>query len=145
LIKEVLKPYIDKVIKEEKLPIDQKALVILDVFTGQMTKEVLDLYKNKNIEITCVPANMTHLLQPLDLTVNGYTKKHTRRKFNDWYTTQIGIQLDEGKSLQDITVPLLLPHLKPIHAQWMVDLYNDMTKESGKNVIIKSLESCRYH
>ena len=25
--------------------------------------------------------------------------------------------------------------MKPIHAQWMVDLYNDMTKESGKNVI----------
>lgn len=135
LIKEVLKPYIDKVIKEEKLSLDQKALVIMDVFTGQMTKEVLDLYKKENIEITCVPANMTHLLQPLDLTVNGYAKKHTRRKFNDWYTTQIGLQLDKGKSLQDITVPLLLTHLKPIHAQWMVDLYNDMTKESGKNVI----------
>ena len=45
------------------------------------------------------------------------------------------MQLDEGKSLQDITVPLLLSHLKPIHAQWMVDLYNEMTKESGKNTI----------
>ena len=135
MIKEVLKPYIDKVIKEEKLSLDQKALVIMDVFTGKMTKEVLDVYKKENIEITCIPANMTHLLQPLDLTVNGYAKKHTRRKFTDWYTTQIGLLLDKGKSLQDITVPLLLTHLKPIHAQWMVDLYNDMTKESGKNVI----------
>lgn len=135
LIEEVLKPYINKVIKDEKLPIDQKALVIMDVFTGQMTSKVLDLYKEQNIEIACVPANMTHLLQPLDLTVNGYAKKYTRRKFNDWYTTQIGMQLDEGKSLQDITVPLLLSHLKPIHAQWMVDLYNEMTKESGKNTI----------
>ena len=52
LIKEVLKPYIDKVIKEEKLSLDQKALVIMDVFTGQMAKEVLDLYKKENIEIT---------------------------------------------------------------------------------------------
>ena len=97
-----------------------------------MTKEVLDLYKKENIEITCVPANMTHFLQPLDLTVNGYAKKHTRRKFNDWYTTQIGLQLDKGKSLQDITVPLLLTHLKPIHAQWMVYLYNDMRKKVAR-------------
>ena len=100
-----------------------------------MTSKVLDLYKEQNIEIACVPADMTHLLQSLDLTVNGYAKKYTRRKFNDWYTTQVGMQLDEGKSLQDITVPLLLSHLKPIHAQWMVDLYNEMTKESGKNTI----------
>ena len=86
LIEEVLKPYINKVIKDEKLPIDQKALVIMDVFTGQMTSKVLDLYKEQNIEIACVPANMTHLLQPLDLTVNGYAKKYTRRKL------MIGIQ-----------------------------------------------------
>ena len=135
MITEVLKPYINKVIKEQYLPLGQKALVIMDVFTGQMTKEVLDLYEKEDIEIVCVPANMTHLLQPLDLTVNGYAKKHTRRKFNDWYTIQISLQLDEGKSLQDITVPLQLTQIKPLHAQWMVDLYNDMKKESGKSVI----------
>lgn len=122
MIKEVLKPYIEKVIKEQEkllnLPFDQKALVNMDVFTGQMTKEVLDLYEKENIEIVCVPANMTHLLQPLDLTVNGYAKKHTRKKFNDWYTAQIGRQPDEGKSLQHITVPLQLTHLK-LNGWWI--------------------------
>ena len=74
----------------------------MDVFTGQMTKEVLDLYENEDIEISCVPDNIKHLFQPLDLTVNGYI----RRKFNDIYNSQIILQRDKGKSLQDIRVPL---------------------------------------
>ena len=45
--------------------------------------------------------------------MNGYVKKYTRRKFNDWYSSQIGKQLDAGKQLHDIDVPLLLSHLKP--------------------------------
>ena len=66
LVEEVLKPYINKIIERENFSIDQTSLVIMDVFTGQMTTKVLDFYKEQNIEITCVPANMTYLLQPLD-------------------------------------------------------------------------------
>ena len=135
LAEEILLPYITKVIKQEHLPTNQKALVIMDVFTGQMTPKVLNLYKECNIEIVCVPANMTHLLQPLDLTVNGFAKKYTRGKFGEWYSAEIGIQLDAGKPLHDITVPLKLSQLKPLHAQWMVDLLNEMTKETGRKNI----------
>ena len=45
VIEEILVPYINQVCKQEDLPIDQKSLVILDVFTGQMTTTVLDLFK----------------------------------------------------------------------------------------------------
>ena len=55
--------------------------------------------------IVLVPANMTNFLQPLDLTV---MKKFMRGKFNAWYTLEIGNQLDAGKQLQDIDVPLRL-------------------------------------
>ena len=49
LIEEILKPYINKIIKQENLPVDQKSLVIMDVFTGQMTTAVLDMYKENTI------------------------------------------------------------------------------------------------
>ena len=51
---------------------DQAALVIFDVFRGQITDNVLNLFKENNIKTVFVPANMANLLQALDLTVNGY-------------------------------------------------------------------------
>ena len=77
LIEEILVPNIEKVRQEKNLPVSQKALVIMDVFSGQITSVVLDCFKDNKIEVVCVPANMTYLLQPLDLTVNGYAKKVT--------------------------------------------------------------------
>ena len=134
-IEEILQPYINEVIERENLPVDQKSLVIMDVFKGQMTPMVLNFYKECNIEVVFVPANMTHLLQPLDLTVNGYVKKFTRGKFNSWYSSQIRNQLDVGKQLHDIDVPLRLSLLKPLHAEWLVECYNHMTTTAAQNVI----------
>ena len=107
----------------------------MDVFTGQVTPIVLNLYKGCNIVVVLVPANMTNFLQPLDLTVNGYVKKFMRGKFNAWYSLQIGNQLNARKQLQDIDVPLRLSLLKPCHAEWLVECYNHMTTTAAQNVI----------
>ena len=78
-IEEILQPYIKKVIEWENLPVDQKSLVIMDVFKGQVTPMVLNLYKESNVVVVLVPTNMTNFLQPLDLTI---TVKFMRGKFN---------------------------------------------------------------
>ena len=65
---------------------NQYALVIMDVFTGQMTSDVLNLIQDNKILLTNVPPNTTEFHQPLDLTDNGYPKRFMARKFNDWYT-----------------------------------------------------------
>ena len=135
LIEEILVPYIEKVRQEENLPVSQKAFVIMDVFSGQITSVVLGCFKDSKIEVVCVPANMTYLLQPLDLTVNGYTKKVTSRMFSEWYSSQIMKQLDDGKELHDINIDLKLSKLKPLHAEWLVELYNQMSTAEGQKII----------
>ena len=60
---------------ENNLPDDQKALIVMDVFTGQTTSPVVESYEENNICIVNVPANMTKYYQPLDFTVNGYAKR----------------------------------------------------------------------
>ena len=73
-LKEIIVSCVQKQRELLKYPTNQEALVVMDVFTGQMTKDVLDSYKDANICIVNVPANMTKFFQPLDLTVNGYAK-----------------------------------------------------------------------
>ena len=56
LFKEILVPCMEKVCQEENIPVSQQALVIMDVFSGQITSVVLDCFKDNKIEVVCVPA-----------------------------------------------------------------------------------------
>ena len=72
-------PYVTK--EREKLSSpNQPALLITDVFKGQMNTPILKKLEEHNSLITRVPGNMTHLFQPLDLTVNCYSKQFLRQK-----------------------------------------------------------------
>ena len=83
---------------------------------------------------------MTNLYQPLDLTVNGYESAFVKRMFTEWLATQILEALESGKASEDIDITLNLSTLKPLEAIWIIELYDEMTSESGKNVILKRWE-----
>ena len=127
LLNKIIIPYVKKIRSSEDIPNDQYSLVIMDVFTGQKTSEVLDLLNANKIQVTNVPPNMTKYYQPLDLTVNGYAKKFMSRKFSGWYTQQISLQLEKGVPIDEIDVKLRLLLIKPLHAEWMTHFYNLMT------------------
>ena len=69
LLDEIIIPYIEKEREELNLDMNQPALLIIDVFSGQTTKPVIDKMAENNIKLVKLLANMTHLFQPLDLTV----------------------------------------------------------------------------
>ena len=92
--------------------VDQKALVIINVFTGQMTVEVINTYEEANILITNVPANMTKYYQPLDLTVNGHAEQFLKSKFTEWCSSRVRAYLDNGVSINNIEVGLQLSKIK---------------------------------
>ena len=101
----------------------------------------MKLLNYNNFVVTFVPVSMTHLYQPLELTVNGYDKKFSKKKFNEWYANQVIQQLDEGKNLYEIEIKLRLSMLKLLHKQWLTDLYNLMTSAEGKNIVLKGWKS----
>ena len=76
--------------------------MIVDVFTGQMTPQVVQHYAESNILIVTVPRNMTKYYHPLDLTVNGYSKRFLKNKFNEWYSFQVSKQLGDGIMLENV-------------------------------------------
>ena len=124
LLDEIVILYIEKERANRQLPDNQAAVLIIDVFSGQMTDPVIEKIRENSIKLVKVPANMTPLFQPLDLTVNGAAKAFMKRKFTEWYSSCILAQLAEGKEIEDVEVPLKLSVLKPLHAKWVIDLFN---------------------
>ena len=61
------------------------------------------------------------MFQPLDLTVNKFAKN---MKFSPWFSRKISLRLENGVELDDIEVDNRLSVLKPLHAKWLVELYN---------------------
>ena len=140
LIDEIINPYAIQKRQQLQLPETQKVLLIWDVFKGQMTEQVKQKLKSLNIELVAVPSNMTHFFQPLDLTVNGVAKRYMRKQFITYYSNCVKQQLENGKRLEDVEVDFRLTSIKPLHARWIVGMYNFLTSEKGSLVIKKGWE-----
>ena len=106
-----------------------------------MTDPVTQALKDNNLILVKIPPNMTHIYQPLDLTVNSSAKAFFKRKFAEWYSKEIHKQLVEGKEIDQVDVVLRLSVLKPLHAKWIVEFYDDMTSGKGKDVIANGWKS----
>ena len=135
VIEEVVIPYIEKQRQELEKP-NQAALLIMDLFRGQMTEEVTSLLHDNNVLLVRVPSNMTHLFQPLDLTVNGHCKAYMKSKFAEWYRKQMENALFQGKKVEEIEISFRLTTIKPLHAKWLMEFYNHITSEGGSKIII---------
>lgn len=139
ILEDIIIPYVQKERKKLGLKEDHYALLIMDIFKGQMTPKVLNVLKNNHILLQSVPANFTYLFQPLDVQggPNGYVKRLMKEKFSEWYTAKIMQALDAGKPLAEIEVDLKLSIIKPLHAKWIMEVYNHMTSEEGRKVCLK--------
>ena len=80
--------------------------------------------KSLDCEFVAVPVNMTHFFQPLDLTVNRSAKQFMRKQFVMYYSEIVRHELENGRNIDDIEVDLRLTAIKPLHAQWLVSMYN---------------------
>ena len=86
LIDKIIPPYIENVKKELQVPNDHKSFLIRDAFKRQGIPRVqvrlaeLDL----GMVVVVTPKFMTHLLQPLDVSKNGTTKKTEKKEFSNY-------------------------------------------------------------
>ena len=138
-MEEIIIPYVKKERERLGMEKDQAALLIMDVLKGQMTSPVLKFLSNNNILLQSVPANFTYLFQPLDIQggPNGFVKRLMKIKFTDWYASQITLATKERKELETIEVSLKLSNIKPLHAKWLIEMYNEMTSDEGRKVCLE--------
>ena len=139
MTEEIVLAYVNKGRLKVNRP-NQVVLIIFDALRGQITDDVLKLFKQNHIDTVFVPANMNGILRPLDLTVIGFAK-FCEKKFNHQYMEQIMERLDDGKSIQEIDVKLQLTILKLLHAYRLIKLFNEITKSEGKEVIMSGFKA----
>ena len=77
LIDEIITPYVEKEQKMLDLGQKQHSLLIINVFSGQMTDPVIEKLKGNIIKLARVH-------QLLDLIVNDSAKAFLRKKFTEW-------------------------------------------------------------
>jgi DDE superfamily endonuclease len=74
--------YIDLILKPEGRK-KEKIFVWMDNFSAHKSMELSRFYREANVEIGLLPPNMTHILQVMDLVVNGPIKNYVRKRHND--------------------------------------------------------------
>ena len=139
MMRKVIIPYVEEERRRLHLSNSHPAVLIMDVFKGQMTDAVKKVLKENRILLEKVPANLTYLFQPLDVQgePNGYVKRIIKNKFTLWYADQIDQALDARTVLSNIEVSLKLSTVKPLQAKWILEVYNHMTSAMGKKVCVK--------
>ena len=56
----------------------------------------------------------------------GPAKKVLKKKFEEWYVKEISSQMEKGRDVYEVEVPFKLSVMKPIHARWILGLYDYM-------------------
>ena len=47
------------------------------------------------------------------------------------------MEMNDGQEIDSIDIPLKLSIIKPLHAKWLIDMYNEMTSAGGREVCLK--------
>ena len=124
LIKKVLVPYIKKFKEEKGLPNDQ-----------EKAQSTANVSVKQQIEYVIGPKNMTHMLQPMDLTSNTSIKKIEKITFSKYFSFSIMDALKEDPACDVTKVDLGLSVLKPLHANVMKERYQFFESLKVKEVL----------
>ena len=79
--------------------------------------------------------NMTHVFQPLDLTVNRSCKAHIRKSTHQWVTNEVQKQLESGKQPENVKTDTKLSIVNPLHAKCVTSFYDSM--QTNKSIVTK--------
>ena len=115
----VVKPYKDK---------HGKLLIWFDNCGCHKTAAVDKVISELDVQIACLPPNMTGVLQVLDLVVNGPLKAHTRnlrgaRIVESFQKFKIAYEEELAKDVRERTIPVFQPP-KPNMLQGIQDLFD---------------------
>jgi hypothetical protein len=116
--------WIDQVLVPWKMtmPPGVVPILVLDAYRVHMMGSIVNRIQSLGIEVLHIPAGCTYLCQPVDVGINKTIKCGMREKWEDWMLEGDGIVNGVAKE----------PTRKQV-AEWLLDVYNNIPKETGRN------------
>ncbi|KAJ8313425.1 hypothetical protein KUTeg_009053 [Tegillarca granosa] len=114
------------------------ALAIFDVFRAHQNEDFLSYLHKNRIRTIFVSVSPTEELQPCDRSVNGKFKSKLKQKFVEWHAEQLSDELKRGVRIENVTVDLKTSNVKPIHANWLLSVFDEISKD--KHCVIEGFK-----
>lgn len=95
-----------------KLAESHPALVLFDCFKGQTTEDVQQMLLENNIRSVQILANCTDKLQPMDVSINKPMKNEIKKRFQEWYVSEVQRQLSDNIPIHEVKVNVTLTNIK---------------------------------
>ena len=76
-------------------------MLIFYVYKAQCTQRVFDLIDENHCVTVFVPANLTHVFQPLDLAINGVAKSFLKGKLVSGTQRKLQKTLGKGQDIHE--------------------------------------------
>ncbi|GES77944.1 pogo transposable element with KRAB domain [Rhizophagus clarus] len=76
----------------------EPAMIVYDSFCGHLKENVKTKFKQHNFHLTIIPAKLTSVCQPLDISINKPFKDNLRKKWHNEHDRTFGIKYCRTKS-----------------------------------------------
>ena len=114
---------------------NQELLLIFYVFKGHWTDQMKALVSSSNGKTIPVPNNLTNEFQPLDLTVNRTCEAFFRKESQEWFASQVQLQIENGATPEEVKVDTKISILKPLYAKWVTSFYDKI--QSHPDIVLR--------
>ena len=80
--------------------------------------------------------NHTNLFEPSDISLKKSAKCFIANKYQDWSAEKVLQQLNRGVAAHDVEVDVNLSIMKPLHAEWIIKMYDHLKRAKQKQIVI---------
>ena len=85
MTEEIMLDWLKKVYFAQPVPFKARRILIVDLFAVHKKKSIQDFVRERNVKYVVIPGGLTHLLQPLDVSLNKPIKDRMRIMFEEWF------------------------------------------------------------
>ena len=133
----IVVPFVDRVIEEDKLPSDQKFILLIDVYPVHAGAEFRDYIRVKHLHciLIFIPGNCTSKFQPADVGLQRPVKHRLKQAQFQYLVSEQKKQLETGISADKVKFSTSIVVLCDATVRGCVETYNVMQSENGRKMV----------
>ena len=133
----IVVPFIDRVVKEDNLPTDQKFILLIDVYPVHAGEEFRDYIhvKHPRCILIFIPGNCTGKFQPADVGLQRPVKHRLKQAQFQYLVSEQKKQLEKGITAEKVKFSTSIVVLRDASVRGCVETYDLMCSDNGRKMV----------